>query len=81
MPTVPLGGGPPALKDSGATRIEVTVGSVGPPTDGSSVKTLTKLLPEMVPWFETVYGALPNGLLTVTCNVAVIVVPASIACR
>ena len=33
--------------------IGVTVGSAVPPTSGSSVKTLPKLFPETVPWFET----------------------------
>src|SRR5438105_12103106 len=47
----------------------VTVGFAAPPTDGSSVSTLLKLLPETVPWFETcAVVLLGHGLLTVTRN-------------
>src|SRR5262249_39797595 len=45
----------------------VRVGSAVPPTAGSSVRTLAKLLPETVPWLETVWPPV-YGLLTVGWN-------------
>src|SRR5438270_3965414 len=54
------------LDTTGGCSTRVTVGSAAPPTFGSSVRTLEKLPPLTVPWFEMAVAAV--GLLIVTAN-------------
>src|SRR5687768_5729001 len=63
-------------KRSGGTATGVTVGSLMPPTDGSSVSTVIPPSAVTVPWLETWAIAPVNGLSTTTWKVIVTDPPA-----
>src|SRR5262245_26076867 len=53
----------------------VSVGLLVPATSGSSVKTVVKFVPEILPWLDT-FGPPRYGLLIVTWNMMVTEAPA-----
>src|SRR5262245_10164706 len=65
-----------AVVTTAGTHSVVQVGSVAPPTVGSSVMTLLKLLPETVPGLQTLITPAGTGLLPVTWNIIVMLLPA-----